>query len=604
MINPALVRTFEYVVDTSQVAEILNGPCTKQKRGRPRKWDAGRIYWIGAFLAARTRGSVNTTVIYQVLTEDIDIEDQIRLGYVRKSGDSIEVMPISALENVLKRYRLHLEFGAGSNVDANERAKRDDIVYQAIQSTIDIFIRPFEPECYAIDATGQWAWAKGTGAPKGSIADDEELTPTRPASSEDQDATWGRKTSKSGKRESFFGYEEHTAVIVRDTSQREDDVPALVAGFVLVPAATDVVDPTLTILDRLAFAAKAILVDRHYSYKAYGRWLTQLMKRGIVQHRDYRGGEFKHTDINGMIYSVGFLHCPAMPQELWAAGPVPRKRPKGKDEFIQEHEYAEEDYDDKRAAYDARTKLRYSYVMPYKTRPDATGKCRVQCPARYGSLGCPRVEGSVAIAVEMGLPIVLNPPAKGSPQDLATCNQTTVTVNLEHRAKDTQPFYYGLKGWILSYNRRTYVEGNYGNRKNDNTENMTRGHRKVTGITMNTLLSLPAIVSSNHRLLTYWYNRNKDNARLADVIAAIPDELIAPAVEDLVPTLVKRTEARRMYFPEDDDQTDTHINFVATAATEPDSTNGNGAGHAPSRVGARDAVPKRTGAPQRLNKSR
>ena len=115
---------------------------------------------------------------------------------------------------------------------------------------------------------------------------------------------------------------------------------------------------------------------------------------------------------------------------------------------------------------------------------------------------------------------------------------------------------------------------------------MTRGHRKVTGITMNTLLSLPAIVSSNHRLLTYWYDRNKDNARLADVIAAIPDELIAPAVEDLVPTLVKRTEARRMYFPEDDDQADTRINFVATAATELDSTNDNAAG-TPHHVSAR-----------------
>jgi len=80
----------------------------------------------------------------------------------------------------------------------------------------------------------------------------------------------------------------------------------------------------------------------------------------------------------------------------------------------------------------------------------------------------------------------------------------TVTPNIRQR------MYWGSDEWITSFNRRTHVEGSYGNLKNTNTENINRGWCCVVGLVKTSLLLAVAVTASNIRLLRAWAKRNED----------------------------------------------------------------------------------------------
>jgi hypothetical protein len=79
--------------------------------------------------------------------------------------------------------------------------------------------------------------------------------------------------------------------------------------------------------------------------------------------------------------------------------------------------------------------------------------------------------------LEAGKPRIQNPPdADRDGEPLPLCTQKSVQVTLPPQIhKLSQRLYWGSEDWTLRYKQRTYVEGSYGNRKNNSTENLRRG---------------------------------------------------------------------------------------------------------------------------------
>ena len=310
----------------------------------------------------------------------------------------------------------------------------------------------------------------------------------------DPDAATGYKTAKSGESEWFFGYEEHTLVRSVGTDEAKQMEPPLIARFTVTPASTDVVEPSLMLLDSLTTPATDLLVDRHYSYKDPHRWWDELHDRAIDQHLDLRVDEQGFVEVDRLRFAAGCAHCPATPDDL---GTITRPGP-----GTPNREAALEECS-------TRIELRERYVAKRMVRPERDGKHRVQCPALAGSIGCPLRPGTVQAAHEHGVPIVENPPAADSAEGLpAICTQQTVTVSPpDNTRKLIQRLYWASRKWTAMWNKRTYVEGSYGNRKNASTEALRRGLFRVTGLHWVMLVMTLVNANYNHRMLRNWHDR-------------------------------------------------------------------------------------------------
>ncbi|MBA2955331.1 hypothetical protein GON03_13415 [Nocardioides sp. MAH-18] len=107
------------------------------------------------------------------------------------------------------------------------------------------------------------------------------------------------------------------------------------------------------------------------------------------------------------------------------------------------------------------------------------------------------------------LPLVSNPPTEAGRPTI--CKQRTVTVPGTVTPKVRQVLYWGSISWIRSFARRTHVEGAFGNMKNRNTENITRGWIQVDGIARHSLLLAVAASVYNMRIARKW-NQETDSS--------------------------------------------------------------------------------------------
>jgi hypothetical protein len=164
------------------------------------------------------------------------------------------------------------------------------------------------------------------------------------------------------------------------------------------------------------------------------------------------------------------------------------------------------------------------------------GASRWECPARAGKLGCPLADGTVEVARTLGLPIVHRPPDPAP----TCCTQRTFMIRVEDTTEDDTPKnrkrkqqlalamkhaqdeYWGDHRWRVSWNRRTYVEGAFGNLKNPNTENVHRGLFRFTGLPLVTLAIAASAAASNVRQLRNWHERTSNGDPLHPLLAPEP----------------------------------------------------------------------------------
>lgn len=131
--------------------------------------------------------------------------------------------------------------------------------------------------------------------------------------------------------------------------------------------------------------------------------------------------------------------------------------------------------------------------------PAGDGTTRWLCPAAAGTVGCPRIEGSVEVARANGLRIITPPES-----ELKFCSGKPVTIEAGPHRKYQQEQYWGSSEWLLSWNRRTYVEGVFGNMRNYATGNVHRGYMQFIGRALVTFGLTAAVVAYNLRELENW----------------------------------------------------------------------------------------------------
>lgn len=194
-----------------------------------------------------------------------------------------------------------------------------------------------------------------------------------------------------------------------------------------------------------------------------------------------------------MRWVAGYAHCPATPDTL---DRLTRPAFDATPEAIE--------------ASHAAFETRELWAMQRHTQPDHTGTHRVACPALAGKIGCPLRPGTVAAAIEHGLPIVEHPPTadpNGEPLPKCCTQRTVKTSPPTSIVKHQQPHYWGTRTWSRIWRRRTYVEGTYGNRKNVSTENMRRGITRIPGLAFTHITIGLVNASYNLRMVRNWHDR-------------------------------------------------------------------------------------------------
>ncbi|MCW2701382.1 MAG: hypothetical protein JWQ45_2917 [Blastococcus sp.] len=411
-----------------------------------------------------------------------------------------------------------------ANLAAEERAKLEKAVTNALKHDPDV-----DEDDVRAEAIGAVP-AIGTDEPEVLDEDDSDFVPATPSAGTDTPgqntgndgptddaeeqpkkkrgkrcwfAAWGVKTHKTGKRTSFYGYSLHALVRVpavgagkkRASKAERYREPNLIEEIAITPPAEDIVEPSLALVKkRLARNApiEDLLGDRHYSYKKAERWAQPLWQLKVRPVLDLRENDHRPVDYEGAVILAGTPHCQP-PQHLWRLPRPGKGAPK--------------------AEFDAHAKAiaeRQKYALKrHKTAWSANGRgpggdstTRWLCPAAAGTVGCPRIEGSVEVARANGLPIITPPD-----MELKFCSGKPVSIEAGPHMKYQQEQYWGSPEWLLSWNRRTYVEGVFGNMKNYATGNIHRGYMQFTGRALVTLGLTAAVVAYNLRELENWHAR-------------------------------------------------------------------------------------------------
>jgi hypothetical protein len=519
MISRSVIDRTLHVIAEADLVQKIADDAHRNRKGRPTNKDMIRLFLVGMFLAVQDNRAATIQSVYETLTQQLTIDDQIRLGVRNPQAgpDEKAQITLAALQNVAKLFDRRLEYGeiTAPDLDDEERARRREVVASLADAVCAVFTAGFDSTTYAIDATNVWSWVRSTRTGGADQPDteadpdtDEEGTASGTRPKKKTDAGWGKKTAKNGKEEAFFGYHEHTMVLVPHGKNDEQVPPPLIARYTLSHPSADLAAVTLDLIDR-AVNVTRVIVDRHYSYKKSETWRDELASRGIDQLLDLRADEQGWYDLDGVRFAASVPHCPAAPDVLGTIEiPGPDAAPEEMNRFRK------------------RIELRRRYAAKLNQVIDpVSGKAQWVCPARYGTVGCPLVEGTVEAAGELmtqdgtSIPIIQNPPDPTDPTCPPICRQPTVVIEPGPLRKHIQPLYYGSDEWIREYAKRTYVEGSYGNRKNSETENYRRGYHRAGGIGRSMIYSIAAVVSYNMRMLRNWHERTglgePDNPLLA-----------------------------------------------------------------------------------------
>jgi hypothetical protein len=472
------------------------------------------------FLSINDSGKATLADIHKLLSTRLTASDQTCCGYRRMNGSTV---PLSRLEYLSKTIQDRLGYGRSTtDITDDERARRHGVITQMNDSLMDVFDLGWHATEFAMDATALESWCrprKGVNeltsddiaailankqpAPGVEAAGDPDDNPDTPDSETtdtatrkrriDLDATFGKRTPRYGRsrlskdgKETFFGYFENTLV------QVDDNEPKLVRRLEVTTANEDVVAPSLRLLSGLTGTVRDLIVDRHYSYKQFDRWRAELIGLGIRQILDLRSDDQGFREYKKMRWAAGAAHCPATPDHL---GDIPRPGPQA----------PRNDVD----VFIGRIETRENYALRVVNQPDTTGAVRLECPALAGKVGCPLRPSTEAAAIALGLPVIANPPTDTGEGLPRCCTQNTVKVTPPDKVrKVAQNLYWGSRKWMRKYNKRTHVEGSYGNRKNPATENLNRGITRGTGLVWMNLIAAMTAASYNLRMLNNWQERS------------------------------------------------------------------------------------------------
>lgn len=355
-----------------------------------------------------------------------------------------------------------------------------------------------------VDATLIRTWGK-RGHPKPKPGKDSSADKMSP---ETVAGWYVRENPRTNKKELYFGYEAHLAVMTASQPGQPAEFPLLVLAMTVDKPAQNVAGNATTLLQSLnerGYPAGTLAGDRAYFPNPQPEHL-QLPARalGYTLCGDYRDDQLgKQAEYGGAILVEGNWYCPSMPQPLIDATIDHR---------------ADRITDD---VFKARINQRARYAFRPKHAPTPDGNTAWMCPARGpgATATCPLAADNNG-PVNLGLPTtrtrILNPPTQ---PDTCCTNSTSITIPVAPRragnsniAKYFQDLRYKSPEWQSVYAvLRNTIEGFNGFTKSASEENTEEpGRRRIRGYAFQALAVAVLIVASNVRKIASWLKRRDD----------------------------------------------------------------------------------------------
>lgn len=526
IVDAAIIDDPEDPARRVSAIELLERFERTSNRGRRKQGANVRLFLILLLLCCRFHTkTLQIRAMHQLAVGNLPRDLQWRLGIItRDAKGSTRMLTEKQLNTIAQNISTNLDPQTADNDEERDYRRRNLAAIRDALITATHVV-PRQATSYAVDETAVWSWSfssrKPTYKPTAEIVDEDEVhAVTAPAPDAESAfapkvsgdinarreakhcnfAAWGSKTHKNGGVSSYYGYGLHALVRVPDIVKKGGTAtadpflePLLVEQVALTTASTDIVDPTLGMIRRVISRGSDIgdlIGDRHYSYKKYERWALPLAKLGIRQVLDLRANDHGPKDYKGAVILDGTPHCPMTPEGLRGL-----ERP-GLTATREEID-----------AYQQLIAERQQYAMTRKKTPQQNrdGKTRWLCPAAAGKIACSKVINSAKVARDHGAPIVRPP----HDLDSAFCSSkpSVVQIPAHEVMKYQQTEYYGTVLWLLSFNRRTYVEGVFGNLKNLDTRSISRGFTRFIGEPLMTLALVAQVVDYNLKELEDWHAR-------------------------------------------------------------------------------------------------
>lgn len=481
MTSAADVRAAERVIDASGlVSRIEDCIAAHQARpGRPRELSV-RTLFIALLLLAPT-GRMHLIRVPAMLN-GLDEPTRKRLGVRREAGVT--------RRQVERLYNLIAAALQSSASETNRFSGFDDLCDLLLAATIDTTCE--NTTSIAIDGTTIDSW--GT---RRKIIDRHGEIHARPT---DPDAAWRGQDSTASWKRPVFGYELTVAVTISDL--HGPDIPLAARVMRLRPATTEVKAMGLEVIRKTAEIQGTlgdVIADRGYT--------SSIDAKDFVLPIRALGGEpifdltLNQTGARGTTHGAvmidGHPFSPSIPpalQRLVQPGPTAP--------------WSE------LAAYRKKIEDRAKYAfVPHGSRK-ANGAQVFQCPASAGKLACPLMPAptkrtTTKPSAKKPFPAVLAP-ATVAPGSVCSKKFTTFQVD---DAPLAQRELYGTYAWADSMQRRSRVEGFFGNLKDGARENIRRGTIRMRGLIKSGILLAFAVASTNLRLATTFANRAPKPAR-------------------------------------------------------------------------------------------
>ena len=307
--------------------------------GRPRQLRID-VFLAGVLLTVGDKRPLTLVNVHGTLTKNLALSARIALGTEYRpspeaSPRSLSVRQVRYLLEAIER-RLAYTEGRCPDLAPEDREARAGALQHVLDKVIEASLpeRLPRPASLALDGTGLESWARGKKRPTGaaSATSDPATGKTSNGSEEngldaiggegysfDPDARWGDRTrTYDNKSTKCFGYELYNLVGVPGLREDPSALPKLTYALTLRPLATDVVEPGLTLLDRLTarrHSVRELLNDRAWSYIVAERWAEQLRRRGIDQVFDLHPSDRGVRDFEGITMIDGAPHCRAVLDE-------------------------------------------------------------------------------------------------------------------------------------------------------------------------------------------------------------------------------------------------------------------------------------------------
>lgn len=184
-----------------------------------------------------------------------------------------------------------------------------------------------------------------------------------------------------------------------------------------------------------------------------------------------------------------------------------------------------------REMFEHKIEERFMYAAKIHSPLDSSGKARFQCPALDNKIGCPRREGTLAMAMQEGLPIIQNPPEGPAAPRICTKQTFLVDIEEDHQIRDlmknNQNPIWGTREWRKLYRRRTYIEGWFGTVKD--TVGLKRRSIRLNGIAMNSLAISIYASLANRRHLQKWHQDTGLGPRTHPLLSESREDLAGAA---------------------------------------------------------------------------